>query len=237
MEEKTSTKETSKKETSTKKSPTPSSSEGSVYFFIPNLIGYFRVITMFLSFVVCYDDPVIFFILYFLSAFSDSLDGHYARKYGQESSFGAVLDMVTDRCSTTGLIMVLSRFYPDFSFLWITIVVIDMFSHYAHMYSSLSKGKHHKVVDNPLLALYYKKQYLFTLCAGNEAMFLAFYILHFTDNIFAKSFLYISLPFGLFKQFLNVIQLFQAFIDLNKMDIVTRRLKKEQEKEKQEKEN
>jgi len=100
-----------------------------------------------------------------------------------------------------------------------------MFSHYAHMYSSLSKGKHHKVVDNVLLALYYKKPILFTLCAGNEAMFLAIYILHFTDHILALSFLYISLPFGLFKQFLNVVQLFQAFIDLNKMDMAKRRAK------------
>jgi len=206
--------------------------EQSVYFFIPNLIGYFRVITMFLSFMVVFDDPRVFFILYFLSAFSDALDGHYARKFGQESNYGGVLDMVTDRCTTTGLIVVLSRFYPSYTFYWITIIAIDFTSHYAHMYSQLSQGLYHKHVTNRLLAIYYYKPVLFTLCAGNEAMFLAFYVLHFIPNsMFAVSFLYVTLPFGLFKQFLNVVQLFSAFRELNKYDMALRRAKRNEKKQ------
>lgn len=51
------------------------------------------------------------------------------------SKFGAVLDMVTDRCSTAGLLMVLSRLYgggtPAFSFL--LLMFIDLFSHWMHV--------------------------------------------------------------------------------------------------------
>ena len=41
----------------------------------------------------------------------DLFDGMAARKFKQESSFGGLLDMVTDRCSTTGLLYILSTEY------------------------------------------------------------------------------------------------------------------------------
>lgn len=86
----------------------------SVYFFIPNLIGYVRVITGLAAFAYAQSDYRTFFVLYGFSYALDALDGVAARKFNQctqnhracvaidkvcfiGSSFGAVLDMVTDR--------------------------------------------------------------------------------------------------------------------------------------------
>ena len=41
-------------------------------------------------------------LLYCVSALLDAVDGQAARRLGQSSKFGAVLDMVTDRCACIG---------------------------------------------------------------------------------------------------------------------------------------
>jgi CDP-diacylglycerol--glycerol-3-phosphate 3-phosphatidyltransferase len=42
------------------------------------------------------DNPVLFFVLYLLSGFSDVLDGYIARKTNTESELGAKLDSIAD---------------------------------------------------------------------------------------------------------------------------------------------
>ena len=52
----------------------------------------------------------------------------------QASRFGAVLDMVTDRCSTAGLLMVLARLYGGTpAFLFLVLMFTDLFSHWMHV--------------------------------------------------------------------------------------------------------
>lgn len=54
--------------------------------------------------------------------------------YLKASRFGAVLDMVTDRCSTAGLLMVLSRLYGGTAaFLFLLLMFMDLFSHWMHV--------------------------------------------------------------------------------------------------------
>ncbi len=50
---------------------------------------------------------------YVASFVGDLFDGMAARKYNQCSAFGGLIDMVTDRCSTAGLLCVLSREYSE----------------------------------------------------------------------------------------------------------------------------
>jgi len=50
---------------------------------------------------------------YVASFVGDLFDGMAARKYNQCSTFGGLIDMVTDRCSTAGLLCVLSREYSE----------------------------------------------------------------------------------------------------------------------------
>ena len=42
--------------------------------------------------------PIYSTVAYCISQLLDAVDGHAARYLGQASKFGAVLDMVTDRC-------------------------------------------------------------------------------------------------------------------------------------------
>lgn len=69
--------------------------------------------------------------------------------------------MVTDRCATTCLIVVLGYFYPAWMILWQTLIALDISSHWVQMYSSLLHGEStHKVTDlaaNPIMRFYYTR--------------------------------------------------------------------------------
>lgn len=89
---------------------------GDVLVYIPNLIGYMRVLLTLTSIVlmICFPSAwVVAIICYVASFVGDLFDGMAARKFDQCSSFGGLIDMVTDRCSTTGLLCVLSREYSN----------------------------------------------------------------------------------------------------------------------------
>ncbi|GJJ12095.1 hypothetical protein Clacol_006336 [Clathrus columnatus] len=73
-----------------------------VFLFVPNLIGYTRIILAGLSLQFMSYHPRYCTILYGISCLLDAVDGHAARALGQSSKFGAVLDMVTDRSLVTG---------------------------------------------------------------------------------------------------------------------------------------
>jgi hypothetical protein len=59
------------------------------------------------------------------------------------------------RCSTAGLLVVLSHLYPEYMLVFLYLLILDFASHWYHMYSA--RG-HHKVVSadrNFLLRFYY----------------------------------------------------------------------------------
>jgi CDP-diacylglycerol--inositol 3-phosphatidyltransferase len=163
----------------------------------------------------------------------DALDGHAARHFNQTSRFGAVLDMVTDRCTTSSLICFLCVLYPDYVFLFQLLVSLDLASHYMHMYATLQTGgQSHKSVDKEsswLLNLYYtNRNVLFTMCFFNELFYVALYLAYFplydvtffgyTLSIFSVIAI-VSSPFYLFKQSTNVIQLVRASVLLAELDV------------------
>jgi hypothetical protein len=89
-------------------------------------------------------------ILYSVSCLLDALDGYAARRYEQSTKFGAVLDMVTDRCTTSCLLVFLAQAFPRWSIVFQGLISLDLASHYMHMYATLSMGgseKSHKNVD------------------------------------------------------------------------------------------
>lgn len=49
------------------------------------------------------------------------------------SEFGALLDMLTDRCGTAMLLVILAILYPAFSTLFMALMFLDCFSHWAQM--------------------------------------------------------------------------------------------------------
>lgn len=55
---------------------------------------------------------------------------------------------MTDRLATTGLLMVLSREYPPWFFTCVSLVALDIGSHWLQMYAQLLKNRtSHKDVD------------------------------------------------------------------------------------------
>ena len=103
----------------------------SIYLYVPNLIGYLRIVLVFLGYGLALVDYRITVVSYMLSQLLDAADGYAARVLGQSSTFGAVLDMVTDRASTTCLCVVLAHFYPSWILFLTALVMLDIFSHCA----------------------------------------------------------------------------------------------------------
>jgi CDP-diacylglycerol--inositol 3-phosphatidyltransferase len=109
-----------------------------VYLFVPNIIGYIRVVTAATALYIMPSHPKVCTAVYFVSCILDVFDGMAARALGQTSKFGAVLDMVTDRCATACLLCFLSSTYPEHSLLIMFLITLDFSSHYIHMYSCVS---------------------------------------------------------------------------------------------------
>ncbi|KAJ4373152.1 phosphatidylinositol synthase 1 (CDP-alcohol phosphatidyltransferase1) [Neocucurbitaria cava] len=167
-----------------------------IFLFIPNLIGYSRVVLALASLYYMPLHPRTCSILYSVSCLLDALDGYAARAYEQSTKFGAVLDMVTDRCTTTCLLVFLAQAFPRWSIVFQGLISLDLASHYMHMYATLSmggSGQSHKNVDESrswLLKQYYSNnKVLFTFCALNELFFIALYLLSFSSPLLSPTLL------------------------------------------------
>ena len=204
-----------------------------IFLFIPNLIGYVRIILALVSFYYMPFDAVITTVLYLTSCLLDAFDGAAARKFGQGTKFGAVLDMLTDRCGTICLIMVLCDFYPSYILAFQCLVSLDITSHWAQMYATLTKGgtshKNIRAEANPLLRIYYKDRVvLFVFCACAELFYIFLYLMHFfeTPFLFGLSFcqlgVIVNAPIFVAKQVINVFQLQYACLDISAIDITER---------------
>lgn len=110
----------------------------STWLYVPNLIGYVRILTGLAAFMYAFDKAQhgTFFMLYAFSYALDAVDGVAARALKQTSRFGAVLDMVTDRFCTAGLLAVLAHLFQEhplhYVFIW--LMILDIVSHWAQMY-------------------------------------------------------------------------------------------------------
>ncbi|OZJ06771.1 hypothetical protein BZG36_00385 [Bifiguratus adelaidae] len=153
-----------------------------VFFFVPNLIGYARIVLAAGSLYYMPIHPKACVALYGISCILDVADGHAARYFDQSTKFGAVLDMVTDRCTTMCLLTFLAVQYPSWALVFQFLTTLDFSSHYMHMYSSLTEGSssHKKISENSnwfLRAYYHNPIVLFLMCAGNELFYVALYVM------------------------------------------------------------
>lgn len=161
-----------------------------IFLFWPNIIGYSRIVLAVASLYYMPLHPRTCCLLYTISCLLDALDGYAARVFEQSTRFGAVLDMVTDRCTTACLLVFLSSAFPRWAILFQGLISLDLASHYMHMYATLvvnHGNTSHKNVDKSqswLLNLYYtNKTVLFIMCAANELFFIALYLLSFSSPL------------------------------------------------------
>jgi CDP-diacylglycerol--inositol 3-phosphatidyltransferase len=120
----------------------PANSVREVFLWYPNLIGYVRVLCMAASFYFLWEKEPYRFLAFYMAAFAgDLVDGYVARAFKQESKFGAVLDMVTDRVSTAGMVMCMIPLLKDehktfgvSDQKWaVFLVILDIASHWFHV--------------------------------------------------------------------------------------------------------
>lgn len=217
------------------------------FLYVPNLIGkfpfrklpimravgYFRVLLMIVSFYAMPKFPALTIALYSVSCNLDAIDGYLARRLGQATKFGAVLDMITDRFSTCGLLVFLATIYSKIALLFQLLVALDICSHFMIMYryllvillcSSLCCGSSsHKQVRKSapwLLQLYYtSRPVLYFVCAGTEVCYLMLYLLHYVHpNFVLVTIFLVSAPVCLLKQVINLVQLVESAMALEKLD-------------------
>jgi len=195
-----------------------------VLLFYPNLIGYLRVLCMVLSFYFA-NDWVKSVTFYGLAFFGDVVDGYIARMFEQSSEFGGILDMVTDRVSTAGLLTILSNreMYRDHQLIFVMLIVLDIASHWFHV---MSVSAHHKSKEalenrNALLKWYYSIYPLFGYCCvGTEVLYLLLYVrsFEFHDAQWMTLAVYSCLPACVIKQIINIAQLASAAYTIAERD-------------------
>lgn len=123
--------------------------------------GYFRIVLAIASLYYMPLHPRTCSVLYSVSCLLDALDGYVARIFEQSTRFGAVLDMVTDRCTTACLLVFLSSAFPRWAIIFQGLIALDLASHYMHMYATLvvsGSDSSHKSIDKSksfILNLYY----------------------------------------------------------------------------------
>ncbi|XP_069691417.1 CDP-diacylglycerol--inositol 3-phosphatidyltransferase isoform X3 [Periplaneta americana] len=204
-----------------------------IFLFVPNIIGYSRIVLALISFYYMPTNYVVSCWCYIISGLLDAFDGHAARYFNQSTKFGAMLDQLTDRCGTMCLLVTLSYFYPRYMFLFQLSMTIDIACHWIYLHTSLLQGKtSHKFIDlaeNPVMHLYYtSRPLLFFMCAGNEAFYAALYLLYFTEGpvvagvgIF-RVVCYISAPVAIVKAMISLLHGYVACKNLGIIDVKER---------------
>lgn len=137
----------------------------SVFLFVPNIIGYIRILLLGAAVAVWARQWRWFVAMYVVSQLLDGVDGWSARKLNQTSRFGAVLDQVTDRLSTVALLMILSCVYPNLCAWFIFAVILDIGGHWLHWSACTMAGKSHKDVphSHSILRMYYSSRGCMTI--------------------------------------------------------------------------
>ncbi|CAO1423250.1 unnamed protein product [Diamesa hyperborea] len=211
-----------------------------IFYFIPNLIGYARIILAIVSFYFMPTNYIISSWCYIISVLLDALDGHAARHFNQSTKFGAMLDQLTDRCGTAGLLVTLSCFYPKYMFWFQLSMAIDIACHWFYLHTTTLQGKtSHKFIDmgeNPIMHIYYtNRTVLGFMCLFNELFYASLYLLYFTPgplilgmSLF-KLIAIVSAPVALLKTFISVLHGIVASINITTIDATERAANKQKD--------
>lgn len=197
----------------------PSSPRWPAALFVPNLVGYVRIVLTVIAF-ADWRSPHHFFWFYFFGFALDAIDGLAARMLNQASEFGAQLDMITDRCATGALLTLLATLYPSAAPLFVALIFLDGYSHWLQMLAGFCAGSasHKTAGRGRLLNLYYWRPVLTVVCSLNEMCFLMLYVKAFSIEgplllgsiSSVDTILLMSAPVCALKQFISVTQVFSA---------------------------
>ncbi len=185
-----------------------------IFFYVPNLIGYVRIILLFVAYSVYHDNFPLFALSYFISFSLDFIDGPVARALGQCSKFGGLMDMMTDRIGN--LIVVACGFetpgLPNKGFL-VFLVILDIVSHTLQTYQSTELKTYHKDLKMPytILHIYYNDESFMNVTIFGHELFNIFYLYRFVYNDYSLA---TNLVFAICTMIgsLRIIAVFQQFL-------------------------
>lgn len=208
-----------------------------VWLYVPNVIGYIRIVLSCAAF-FHWRRPPYFAVYYSLAFVLDAADGYFARVLAQASEFGALLDMLTDRCATAALLVVIAALRPDLAPGAIVLIFLDGYSHWFQYAAGLcSSAESHKTAGRGrALELYYTRPVLTFVCTLNEFCFIALYMIAsgfvgppLLPNVFgtrvstAVAVFWMCLPVCMLKQAISIRQIFSAHYTIRDVIHATRK--------------
>lgn len=209
----------------------------SVWLYVPNVIGYIRILLSCAAF-FHWRQPPRFAVYYSLSFVLDAADGYFARILKQATEFGALLDMLTDRCATAALLIVIAALRLELAPIAIFLVFLDGYSHWLQFAAGLcSSAESHKTAGRGrALELYYWRPVLTFVCTLNEFCFIALYMLSSgfagppvlptvlqAQVPVALAVFWLCLPVCVLKQVISVRQIFSAHFTIRDAMLATRK--------------
>lgn len=184
-----------------------------VLLYVPNLIGYVRLLLL-LAAAAC-SNQWGSICCYLASQLLDAADGHAARMLKQVSVFGACLDQLLDRISTCLLYISNATAFPQYSAVFFLLLLTDMGGHWLHFFAAAAAGaaSHKQVSGAPLvLQWYYTSKALMLLSIVSYEGILVSLLL--VASATPGSLIYngasacalVCLPLAVFKGITNVLQ-------------------------------
>ncbi|KAL9980297.1 hypothetical protein ACROYT_G008861 [Oculina patagonica] len=163
-----------------------------VYFLVPNLIDYVRIILNLAAFYCMLSKPFLAIALHFTGGIVlDVADGISARYLNQCSKYGDLLDNLLDRCGRIGMMMALCVFYPQYLFALQLLVCLEVAGGISNHYRcslmtdpSLPSDNYEKAhCYGPwLLRNYFQEPFLTLVIIGQDVCVAMLYLLHFSPG-------------------------------------------------------
>jgi CDP-diacylglycerol--inositol 3-phosphatidyltransferase len=141
----------------------------SIWFYIPNIIGYVRLFLLLISLFFVHTIPTLFIMLWCVSVSLDFFDGYFARRLNQCSQFGVLLDVLCDNITRTTMWFAASCKNQNLLHLSIIVITVEWTTFVCTQLDSTEQNNHwkninqHKKVDDhihPLVQYFFSNNFI-----------------------------------------------------------------------------
>ena len=123
------------------------STTSSVWCYIPNLIGYVRLLLLFAGIFFLQAAPWVFVTCWSTSCILDFFDGYYARKFNQCSRFGILLDIICDNTARSMMWIAAALVNPTLFPVASTVVILEWVTFVCTQLAANNKQQHWKKLE------------------------------------------------------------------------------------------
>lgn len=189
--------------------------------FVPNLIGYGRLVCLIIAVATAFEHPWLAAVCMCLCIWGDFFDGRIARKLGQTSAFGQLLDFITDHyVLNLAMYLILCRLYPQWWLAVLFVAVADGSAHAGWTYLALLRGssshRSSAFTKVRLIELYYRGPVLSVTVGFYQFTMLALYCAAQIPDLHQLwlALLLVFAPGFLFKLAVHCVKVYLCFFEL-----------------------